>query len=352
MARTPTVYRWDDPGAPDLSALHPTNNERDLMYFHTVLKACLVTGYGAKAAAGWTMPHEETTPDGKGNRFVLTNAANSGSLLYEGGSFSGGSSDYSSDTLWACGLVSDIDNPVNAWSWNVRYADRNSQGNGDVFHKTGVAYRRGSDAWVVVANENTCIVICGRAAYDFNSSRASGVSNGYSGLFGFGVVHNSFCGVLTPDFGNFCVFGGVNADYNDSTYGLGFRSNLLTVIQDIIGLGKKAAHSYIYKSFGGSIESTYSQLSAWLPVPIIYNQYGPSSPDGNSSGRVHFAASLPAIRKLLLCPYDIPTLNSFMVSNGFEYGEPFTYQGTDWVAFKAYDAVVNIVSLDPAEWGA
>lgn len=46
------VYRWDDEGAP---ALDKTPN-----CMATIFKACLVTGYGTKESAGWTMPFEDT----------------------------------------------------------------------------------------------------------------------------------------------------------------------------------------------------------------------------------------------------------------------------------------------------
>lgn len=46
------VYRWDDADAPQL------DKTPDCMAI--IFKACLVTGYGAKEAAGWTMPFEDT----------------------------------------------------------------------------------------------------------------------------------------------------------------------------------------------------------------------------------------------------------------------------------------------------
>lgn len=46
------VYRWDDAGAP---ALDKTPN-----CMATIFKSCLVTGYGTKEGAGWTMPFEDT----------------------------------------------------------------------------------------------------------------------------------------------------------------------------------------------------------------------------------------------------------------------------------------------------
>ncbi|MGI2145741.1 hypothetical protein [Shewanella frigidimarina] len=47
-----TVYRWDDAGAPQLST-NPTPTE-----IIAVIKACLVTGYGAKAGLGWSVAFE------------------------------------------------------------------------------------------------------------------------------------------------------------------------------------------------------------------------------------------------------------------------------------------------------
>lgn len=49
---TVTVYRFDDASAPDLVG---TNGG-----LITVLDACLVNGYGSKAAAGWTKPYSGT----------------------------------------------------------------------------------------------------------------------------------------------------------------------------------------------------------------------------------------------------------------------------------------------------
>lgn len=47
------VYKWDDVGAPVL------NKSAGCMM--SIFKACLVTGYGAKTGAGWTMPFGDTS---------------------------------------------------------------------------------------------------------------------------------------------------------------------------------------------------------------------------------------------------------------------------------------------------
>lgn len=45
------MYKWDDVGAPELKKT-TANGVAE------IFKACLVVGYGQKAAAGWTMPYE------------------------------------------------------------------------------------------------------------------------------------------------------------------------------------------------------------------------------------------------------------------------------------------------------
>lgn len=47
------VYRWDDAGAPAL--------DKTAGCMMTIFKACLVTGYGTKTGAGWTMPFGDVT---------------------------------------------------------------------------------------------------------------------------------------------------------------------------------------------------------------------------------------------------------------------------------------------------
>lgn len=46
MAQTPTVYRWDDPGAPQVV----NGNYSELV---NIIDKCLVTGYGSKQPLGW-----------------------------------------------------------------------------------------------------------------------------------------------------------------------------------------------------------------------------------------------------------------------------------------------------------
>lgn len=52
-----SVYRWDDANAPVL--------DRKANCVASIFKACLVTGYGSKQPAGWSMPYEDMTTNVK-----------------------------------------------------------------------------------------------------------------------------------------------------------------------------------------------------------------------------------------------------------------------------------------------
>jgi hypothetical protein len=72
MPQAVTVYRWDDPGAPQIGS---TDYWPGIL---NILKKCLVEGYGTKAAAGWTVEYE----DGPGNKCVFRNDPVEGSGGY------------------------------------------------------------------------------------------------------------------------------------------------------------------------------------------------------------------------------------------------------------------------------
>lgn len=61
------VYRSTDSGAP----AWPTTTEETPKFVMGVIKACLVTGYGSKSGAGWSVVYEDTTAGAE--RLALTN---------------------------------------------------------------------------------------------------------------------------------------------------------------------------------------------------------------------------------------------------------------------------------------
>lgn len=68
-----THYRRDDPGAPTYSF---SGAAAHYEAFKIILKACLVTGYGSKAAAGWSLVEEGV------NHLVLRNGTKSGYVCF------------------------------------------------------------------------------------------------------------------------------------------------------------------------------------------------------------------------------------------------------------------------------
>lgn len=73
MAQTPTVYRWDDPGAPQVV----NGNYSELI---NIIDKCLVTGYGSKQPLGWIKELDETLAcsyknKGSGHSVVFSSAS-------------------------------------------------------------------------------------------------------------------------------------------------------------------------------------------------------------------------------------------------------------------------------------
>src|SRR5262245_33223377 len=71
-----TVYRRDDSGAPALTYSTAVPNVAHFTAFKTILKACLVYGYGSKPAAGWELIGEGA------NNLVLRSGSHSGYVCF------------------------------------------------------------------------------------------------------------------------------------------------------------------------------------------------------------------------------------------------------------------------------
>lgn len=66
----PTLYKWDDAGAPQL--------KRQAQSLLTILRKCLVEGYGSKAALGWSIAFD----DAVNLRTVYRNASGKGEIRF------------------------------------------------------------------------------------------------------------------------------------------------------------------------------------------------------------------------------------------------------------------------------
>lgn len=127
---TVRLYRSTDAGAPQLG----TTVDGSLS---TILKACLVTGYGSKVPAGWSVQWEGV------NQIALKmGAGSSGRVLAVDDSL-----DYRYAATFACQSFTDMSTFVEKFPINVKYPDRNNH-----WYKR---YSSGSDydKWIVIASE-------------------------------------------------------------------------------------------------------------------------------------------------------------------------------------------------------
>lgn len=342
MARTPTIYRWDDAGSPDLDGLMPSTADKQRLWMHTILKSCLVDGYGDKAAAGWTMPHEEIVSNGC--RFVLENAANTASLLYESGVFCGGSANVACNALWICSAVPSMDTPVGAWSYLLDYESRNSSSRHA--HKINSNDAWNWKKWCVIANENTAIILAYTSDNNFSTSNTSGISD--SLFLSFGVANSGAVStVQNPVAGNFFIYGGDDDDYTRliSSWTLGA---VVTSSVGITGIAREGVHGYLMRALN-QIKSEVVDVFQVRPVEFMHS--GESSPISNDTYTQHHLFTACALRIMDVVFNNAATMNAWMTARGFEYGVPFQMGNSKYVLFKSERDLCLLFCLDAAEWG-
>lgn len=351
MARAPTVYRWDDQGAPDIATILPTSADRYRLLIHTLFRACLVDGYGSKAGAGWSMPHQEIND--QGCRFVVENAAKSGALLYEGGVFSGGSTNVATNTIWACVAAPSMDSPVGAWSNEVEYSQR-SAGGADRFHRLMGSPPHGN-VWIIVANENSALLLLPdsrRNDFDMNSTRAV---LGDSGRLYFGAMNDNcgLGGIANPQAGNFFITSGSGSSgYSNLGSDRSDKREWLSAGVDILGLPKSTQHkSLLANASSAPFIAVSCSPNAWLPLPYLYFLSGDSGPAGASGNFRYHHVTAVGIRRLAYVPNSSVYLNQWMQERGWQYGVPFSFVGSTWIIVKSERYIADLICLDAAEWG-
>lgn len=152
-----TAYHRDQPGAPALVYSTAANNIAHFTAFKTVLKACLVTGYGALPAAGWLLINEGT------NFIVLRTGSLSGYVCL----------------TWVSGAVVRVylAETYTGMSGDVMVGDGLKSGNADgvslpqTLPAFYLAYDSGNTNWTVVADSKTFVLVM---AGNFSNSELDG----------------------------------------------------------------------------------------------------------------------------------------------------------------------------------
>jgi len=191
MTQAVTVYRWDDPGAPQLLNGKPSE-------FLNVFKKCLVEGYGEKLAAGWSIV-EESQPEETPFLALRNSELNGGS----GGvaMFNSGNNDNGQVVYLRTGM---------------NYIDRATYTNGSGYYAfdTYSSGNRMTTNWILFATST--------AFWFFAFSDYQASSNEIGTDFMPALFAGDFISNYPNDAATFIAFAG---DYNDS--GTGWTDTLL-----------------------------------------------------------------------------------------------------------------------------
>lgn len=208
---TPTVYKWDDPGAPVIDSSTASTRRNQLQ---AIFRQCLTTGYGAKAGAGWTLVDDGVTDSDvmifqQGGTGFAVNAKLRISTRRIGENYGcfqvAGAEDYSPDINTPVGPMGAIIHLHNTTQFGSYIYARNSAINGY------------PSTWVIVANERTVYAWFGRHSNNngvLPADTSSTHQNTYSGLYGGfcfgdyennipGFQYNQFFSSWNPDFTNY-----------------------------------------------------------------------------------------------------------------------------------------------------
>lgn len=288
---TPQFYSWDDDGSPGRTLTGNLQNK-----LKQILVACLVTGYGSKAGAGWTLEHEHA------NGFTLSSGDNYINIVSNlPGMHSAVTHIYVAESLTDTSAA--IIKGANLCSGP--YRDGVSGGAGTPRHsfQVGNAFSSTALKWVVVADDKTAVIYCGFGDIYFNQFT----------LY-FGDV------VTDADLSNrFLVLGDENVPYGNYgrsfTLSMGFTAprNLLTGIAEytevnaqpfltrgavftnptnpagpgLSNLNLQSPRIFVNNGFAGRLRGVaYDDVAALHSYPVYLRALGLSGTDTAGIGKV------------------------------------------------------------------
>lgn len=195
----PTVYYYDDPGAPVLTNIQDA--------FYQILMACLVNGYGSKPAAGWSVVHDQWAAHGHASftnntesgvlGLVRNTTANFGPYLY----IAEAMVDYQTAVSARSGMRSNI-NPATLATASLQGRQR----------AHGPAWQR----WVCVADDQGAWLFFGDSDARLFDNLYGGQlsSSSYRPLY-LGAFDSFFGGGgrIAAQLGNFIIVGGVGDSF-------------------------------------------------------------------------------------------------------------------------------------------
>ncbi len=261
----PTVYYYDDPGAPVLSSRQDA--------FYQIVMACLVDGYSGKPSAGWSVVYDDWVNSGW---LTLINSSGSGVV----GVVRSSGNDHPFLFL-ADGMI-DATTPINGRSGYVDIS------NGTAWDPASAALQRPASSlltqvagWCVVANDDAVFMMMTASA---DALRTINLSYGFD--VGASLAFGRFRDVrgLGGEVGDFSIFGGAIGIWGDlNSLGVnGARSDIGTVSRDKSGAPATGNHYVMLSNVNvGSLLSYPATTDAIVefditPVSIFVSSGGAS----------------------------------------------------------------------------
>lgn len=342
----PIVYKWDDPGAPAWVA------NANGVGAYEVLHRCLVTGYGNKPGAGWSVVYDEFATSGN---YSITNGPQTGVFgLYH--SRESGVKGYE-PIMYVAEAMTAADTAINGRSYQTDISQTgfsysyNIAAHGMGYKGSGGSY---SPRWIVVANDRWCWFVMPQSTSChafYNANPPLHRTDAWSGcpVIGFGAINSPLAAMGAGDnavFGNFHLVGG------KGMLDLIYPSSVLRGVLPWSGLRDDTGqfpdrHYCLIRPFSSSDRCPEVQYESQLIQAVLYS-YGSSSASYQHGGRQ--LGRLPGLfgwRDL----YDIQS-NAAWANNhpgGVTWQDEITLDGRRFVygpsGFKPL-----FVSLEAADW--
>lgn len=335
----PTIYRSDDPGAPVV-----TNDSKN--GFYEVLKAALVTGYGSKPAAGWSVVYDVWATDGV---CTFTNSNQSGVLGLSYNNYG----NYGPFIFTASAMIDAVTGlNVRCGRYAADISDLTDSSSGSSNYSLfGFAQSSQCDHWCIIANEH--FAICWFSLYhdslfsaDHDSSNYYKIQNIFFGSADSLVGGGSVSQPTGPNF----ILQGAGQPGNSVYWSMrGDRQGVATINKDGAWVtGECVSWVYPYcatpsgSGLGGANEAAYRNLSV-VPVSLFVAEESTAQADSYQTAVLPMLHAVPgfgvAALYSVMAELSIVSLTDTITIGGKNYL---------WAPFNYGDHV--FISLDQADW--
>lgn len=362
-----TIYRSTDSGAPALPA---NSNYVKASFFMDIIKQCLVTGYGSKAGAGWSLVYEDTTANKRrlavsnGNgvmEFITWGAASVAMVMWDSITTPG------SGRLYDDSFASVMSTGVNGWKSSLVPAPGIAGDNMSGIYLGNIHTGNASDiAWTVFANDKSVWIL-----FHYPSGNSS--AEGTDSLTSISNVHiQLFFGALkSPDLarnqaGNFFSISPTRAAAtsasapNGGGISLTFYWGLRTPYNTVPSVANASSFTLHYWSdaSGGSVSNPYSSVRNLMSPLIGYLGLDVVKPAAltTSNGNYQFAA-IPGLAQFST-PSGANAAANYWLYVNVERGatwnmQMYTVNGVDWMPWSLsgnYNSLGNYGITNDASW--